>query len=152
MKKLYKNEYGFTPRSPKEADTAAPAAPSKSATETAKAKLDNKSDISDNYDDDFDLDDKPKKTTNATIGQKKDAKKEESDDDWGLEDDWGEPASKSKKTEKEEKEKSSAPMNAKAETEKKKEEEEKKRREMFFGGDNKELDDLPTIGEGNTEK
>lgn len=69
-----------------------------------------------------------------------------------MEDDWGEPASKSKKTEKEEKEKSSAPMNAKAETEKKKEEEEKKRREMFFGGDNKELDDLPTIGEGNTEK
>ena len=58
LKKLYKNEYGSTPRSDKGLDTAAPEAPSKPATEIAKAKeLDNKSEISDNYDDDFDLDD-----------------------------------------------------------------------------------------------
>lgn len=147
IKKLYKNEYGSTPRSDKGLDTAAPEAPSRPAAETAKAKeLDKKSEISDNYDDDFDLDDvNPVK--GKTEAKKEAAKKESSDDDWGLEDDWGEPAPK--KSEPKEKEKASAPLNAKSEIEKKKEEEESKRRNMF---DNKELEDLPTLGEGKEEK
>ena len=64
-------------------------------------------------------------------------------------DDWGEPDEDSrKKVDKEKNEKLAAPDNAKAEKDKKKEEDEKKRRDMFFN-ENKELDDLPAIGDGN---
>ena len=83
-----------------------------------------------------------------TEAEKKAAKKESSDDDWGLDDDWGEPAVKSSQKKTEPQEKAGAPLNAKAEIEKKKEEE-KKRRDMF---DNKELEDLPVLGEGKDEK
>ena len=142
IKKLYKNEYGSTPRSDKGLDTAAPEAPSKPI-ETAKAKEpDKKSDISDNYEDSFD--DSPG-LIKGKEADKKEAKKESDDDEWGLEGDWGEnePAVKSsvKKTEVQEKGKAGA----KAEIEK----EEKKRRDIF---DNKELDDVPLLGEGKEEK
>jgi len=64
-----------------------------------------------------------------------------------MDDDWGEPNADFRK--KDDKEKSEKPAaNAKAETDRKKEEDAKNRRDMFFD-DNKELDDLPTIGEGN---
>ena len=73
LKKLYMQEYKCAPPSPKALDTAAPeapAAPSKSPAEAAKAKeADKKSEISDNYDDDFSDDDKPKN------GKKTDANK-----------------------------------------------------------------------------
>ena len=60
MKKLYKSEYHCDPPAEnKTLDTAAPGAPAKSGTATAKAKDAAKSDISDNYDDDF-SDDEPK--------------------------------------------------------------------------------------------
>ena len=88
IKKLYKNEYGSTPRSDKGLDTAAPEAPSKPAIETAKAKEpDKKSDISDNYEDSFD--DSPG-LIKGKEADKKEAKKESDDDEWGLEGDWGE--------------------------------------------------------------
>ena len=89
LKKLYKNEYGFTPRSPKGEETA-PAAPSKTATEAAKAKLDNKSEISDNYElDEFDLGGpEPKKETKKSEAAKKEAAKKEESDSWG--ESWGE--------------------------------------------------------------
>ena len=64
LKKLYKQEYGCAPPSPKALDTAAPEAPSKAAPEAAKAKEDKKSEISDNYDDDFDLNDEPENKPN----------------------------------------------------------------------------------------
>ena len=97
LKKLYKQEYGCNPPSPKALDTAAPAAPFKSAIDAAKAKEAAKSEISDNYDDDFDGHfDKDKKETPA---EKKGAKKDSDEDDWG-EDDWGEPNADFRKDEK----------------------------------------------------
>lgn len=101
LKKLYQQEFGCSPPSPKSLDTAAPEAPSKAIPESAKAKEDKKSEISDNYDDDFDLNDdaeenKPK-LPQKTEDKKKEAQKESSDDDWGMDDDWGEPSADSKK-------------------------------------------------------
>ena len=91
-------------------DTAAPAAPSKTANELAKAKDDKDSDISDNYDDDFGEDDESKKNTEA----KKNEKKDSDDDDWGMDDDWGEDAADKINKGK----KANAPDNAKTETDK----------------------------------
>ena len=66
-----------------------------------------------------------------------------------MDDDWGEPnADFRQKADNDKSEKPAALGNAKAETDKKKEEDAKTRRDMFFD-ENKELDDLPTIGEGN---
>ena len=54
LKKIYKSEYKCDPPiSNKTLDSAAPGAPAKSAAQAAKAKDVAKSDISDNYDDDF---------------------------------------------------------------------------------------------------
>ena len=56
MKKLYKNEYGSSPRpSPRKEEISAPAASSKTPEEPAKSKKSNKTD-SDEYDDDFEED------------------------------------------------------------------------------------------------
>jgi len=137
LKKLYKSEYKCDPPvDNKTLDTAAPGAPAKSAAATAKAKEAEKSEFSDNYDDDFGDSDDDKKAKD-----KKAAGKKDSDDDWGMDDDWGEPNVDFRKDEK--------PDTSK---DPKKEAEDKKRQDMFFGGDKAELDDLPTIGGGDGEK
>jgi len=78
LKKLYKQEYGCDPPSPKALDTAAPeapSAPSKSPAEPAKAKEDAKSEISDNYDDDWGDDDPKPKNEKKAEPDKKGVKK-----------------------------------------------------------------------------
>ena len=88
LKKLYKEEYGCDPVSPKVLDTAAPdasSAPSKNAAEAAKAMLDNKSDSSSNIEDDSDF--------NATMNKNKkqdNIAKQDYEDDWDMDDDFGE--------------------------------------------------------------
>ena len=92
LKKLYKEEYGCDPVSPKVLDTAAPdasSAPSKNAAEAAKAQLDKKSDSSSNIEDDSDFNN----TMNKVKGidkNKVNVAKQDSEDDWDM-DDWGEP-------------------------------------------------------------
>ena len=137
LKKLYKSEYQCDPPEEKKTlDTAAPGAPAKSS--AAKAKEAEKSDFSDNYDDDF-SDEGPAKK--AKDSDKKAAGKKDSDDDWGMDDDWGEPNADFRKDEKAEQSKGTN-----------KEAADKKRQDLFFGGDKAELDDLPTIGDADGEK
>ena len=58
-----------------------------------------------------------------------------------MDDDWGDPNADFRKDEK-----------ADASKAENKEKADKKRQDMFFGGDKAELDDLPTIGDGDGEK
>ena len=59
-----------------------------------------------------------------------------------MDDDWGEPNADFRK-------KDDKPDASKGD---KKKEEEKQRQDLFFGGDKQDLDDLPTIGDGNGDK